>query len=125
MPLTSFLFHPAVVFIRRGQLALAVAIYLYAALASGPNVPASYPDWAMHFIGNVLLFGSVWVATLKRFSIKTQLLVTLPFSVVIELSQVFSQGRQVDPKDMLVNFIGLICAALICRAIEKYGLSKY
>lgn len=124
MPLTRFAFHPVITFIRRAQLVLAIAIYLYAALASGPDTPSSYPDWLLHFIGNACLFGSVWVATLKQFSIRAQLLTTIPFSVVIELGQMFSLGRQVDPKDMLVNFVGLLTAAAICITIEKYGLTQ-
>lgn len=123
MPLSPFIFHPTVTFVRRAQLVVAIIIYLYAALSSGPDIPSAYPDWALHFIGNVLLFGSLWAATLLSFRIRTQLLISLPFSVIIELSQLFSQGRHVDLKDMLVNFVGLGFAALFCWGIERYGLS--
>lgn len=125
MPLSPFVFHPTITLLRRAQLVLAIMVYLYAALASGPNIPSNYPDWMLHLIGNILLFGSVWTATVKQWRIRTQLCITLPFSLIIEFSQMFSQGRQVDPRDMLVNFIGLGAAATLCWGIEKIWLKRH
>lgn len=111
---------PVFRFIRRGQLALALAIYIYALLANDIETAGpSLPDWLLHSVGNLLLFGSFWVALAPRWPLLKILWLTIPVAVVFELAQWFSPNRQVDPLDLLANAVGLAFGLVICALAER------
>lgn len=101
------------------QFIVALVIFCYAALSPAPQFVGNHTDTSMHFVGNVLLFGSAWVALWGRLSIIKLALCLLPFSCAVELAQYFAPGRMVDAKDMLVNVAGLGVGALISAVLQR------
>ncbi len=99
--------------IRIAQFVLAIAVFCYAALSPSPQILTQHSDSSMHFIGNILLYLSAWLALWGRISIVKLAFCLLPFSGMIEMAQYFSPGRVVDIKDLLVNAAGLFCGAII------------
>ena len=100
------------------QFIVALVIFCYAALSPSPQLIGQHSDTSMHFVGNVLLCLSAWLALWGRLSIFKLILCLLPFSLCIELAQYFSPGRMVDFKDMMVNVTGLGVGALVAWAVE-------
>lgn len=98
---------------RIGQFIVAIVIFCYAALSPTPQLLAQHSDSYMHFLGNILLYISAWLALLNRVSVFKLALFLLPFSCMIELAQYFSPGRVVDVKDIGINIAGLTVGALL------------
>lgn len=98
------------------QFIVAIAIFCYAALTPNPQIVGQHSDTSLHFVGNVLLFMSAWVAFWGRLALWKLLVLLLPFSGAIEFAQYFSPGRQVDIKDFAVNVAGL-CSGLTIATI--------
>lgn len=103
------------------QFALAIAIFCYAALSPSPQLIGQHSDSSLHFVGNVLLFLSAWVAFWGRIALWKLLLILLPFSGAIEFAQHFSPGRQVDIKDLGVNVAGLTTGMLIAMLTHVFA----
>lgn len=100
------------------QFITALIIFCYAALSPSPHLVGNHNDTSMHFVGNILLCLSAWVAVWGRVSITHLVLLLLPFSCAIELAQYFSPGRVVDAKDMLINIAGLMVGASIAQGLQ-------
>lgn len=105
-------------YIRFGQFALALAIFACAALMPGEYVPGVASDKTMHFIGNLLLMLSACVALMGRMKLGLLLLMLIPYSLLIEASQWFTPGRQMDIKDVTANMLGLGVGYLLSHLIE-------
>lgn len=118
--LKLFLQHPTVSILRYSQLVLALMVYCYFALSGPDNLPTISNDSVMHFIGNILLFSSIWLAFCFRLSLLSQLIIATPIAIAIEAAQIFSPSRQVDPLDIAFNLAGLAVGAIICMLISKY-----
>lgn len=99
--------------IRIAQFILAVVVFCYAALSPSPQLLTQHSDSSMHFVGNVLLYLSAWLALWGRISIVKLAFCLFPFSGLIEMAQYFSPGRVVDIKDLLMNTAGLCTGAVI------------
>ncbi len=100
------------------QFMVALVIFCYAALSPSPQLIGQHSDTSMHFVGNVLLCLSAWLALWGQLSIFKLILCLLPFSLSIELAQFFSPGRMVDLKDMMVNVTGLGMGAVVAWLVE-------
>ncbi len=100
------------------QFFLAIAIFTYLALMPFPQLPAHTTDKELHFIGNLLLMLSAYVATAGRFKVGLIILVLLPYSAAVEFSQYFTKTRQVDMHDLLANFLGLLSGFVIALIIN-------
>lgn len=105
-------------YIRLGQFALALTIFAVAALMPGKYVPTVSTDKTMHFVGNMLLMLSACVALMGRMKLGLLLLMLIPYSLLIEASQSFTPGRQVDLKDVTANMLGLGFGYLLSHLIE-------
>lgn len=104
------------------QFVLALAIFTYMALTPAPQLATQYSDRTLHFIGNVLLFLSAYVATAGRFRLALLVIFLVPYSAAIELSQYFTLSRQVDWRDLIANFLGLFAgysAALLTAIVWR------
>ncbi len=101
------------------QFAVALIVFCYAALSPAPQFVGNHTDTSMHFVGNVLLFVSAWVALWGRLPIIKLAVCLLPFSCAIELAQYFSPGRMVDAKDMIVNITGLGVGAVVSTVFQR------
>lgn len=104
--------------LRLFQFVVAMGIFCYAALSPSPQLIGQHSDSSLHFVGNVLLFLSAWVAFWGRIALWKLLLVLLPFSGAIEFAQHFSPGRQVDMKDLGVNVAGLASGLIIAAFVN-------
>lgn len=100
------------------QFIVALVIFCYAALSPSPQLIGQHSDTSMHFVGNVLLCLSAWLALWGRLSIFKLILCLLPFSLCMELAQYFSPGRMVDIKDMIMNVTGLGAGAVLAWLVE-------
>lgn len=107
-------------FIRIIQFLLALSIFAGFALMPSryaAEIPAPAP--ILHFIGNVLLFCSAWIAfhgLLKRVILVVML---VPYSAAIELAQWLTPTRTVDPQDLAANMAGLATGFCLAVLIEK------
>jgi VanZ family protein len=108
--------------LRIAQFIVALVIFCYAALTPSPPLFDQHPETSLHFLGNVLLSLSAWLAVWGRIPVFRLVLFLLPFSLMVELAQYFSPGRTVDSNDMLVNITGLGVGALASLLLE--GLVK-
>ncbi len=99
---------PVVKYVRLGQFALAIAIYLYYSLTPGDGLHLATSDKYLHFFGNLLLYLSCSVALFGRFRLRLLIALLIPYSLSIELCQYFSPGRSVDVMDMAANMAGLV-----------------
>ena len=106
-------------YIRLGQFAFALAIFAFAALMPGKYVPAVSTDKTMHFIGNMLLMLSACVALMGRMKLGLLLLMLIPYSLLVEASQWFTPGRQVDLKDVVANMLGLGAGYVLSHLTES------
>ena len=109
--------------LRWAQFVIALVIFCYAALSPSPQLIGQHSDTSMHFVGNVLLTLSAWLAVWGRLSILKVMLCLLPFSLGIELAQYFAPGRMVDVKDMLMNTAGLGVGALLAL-LAQMGIKR-
>ncbi len=101
------------------QFILALGIFSFAALMPNTYVPGQHSDTSLHFLGNLLLFLSAAVACYGRIRMTTLLVLLLPYSIAIELAQGLTPSRQVDPKDMLINVIGLLLGCTLVYLVER------
>ena len=117
----SFINHPAVVAIRRLQF-IAAAI-IFSTLILTPLTPGSsimiLPDWAMHFIGNLLLYLSAWVGLTGLIKPHTLLFVLTAYSIAMELAQSVTPNRTTDAVDLVANLIGLLLAYGIALSLDN------
>lgn len=107
-----------VLFLRVAQFFTALAIFTYAALMPATYITTSQPDHVLHFIGNTLLFLSASIAAFGRMKLGILILLLIPYSLLIELSQWLSPSRHVDSKDIIANMLGLTCGYIIAHASE-------
>lgn len=105
--------------LRMLQFVVALSIFCYAALSPAPQFAGQHADTSLHFVGNILLFVSAWVALWGRLSVRVLVMLLLPFSCAIELAQYLSPGRMVDIKDMAVNVAGLSVGAVIALVLQR------
>lgn len=105
--------------LRLSQWPVAVVIYLYFALTSSANLQMSVGDKYLHFLGNFLLFLSTWTCWRGHMRWPRIYIALVLFAGIIEGSQYFSEGRAVDPLDMLANIAGLTFALGITLAAHK------
>lgn len=100
------------------QFFVAVGVFTYAALMPANHISTNQPDHMLHFIGNTLLFLSASVAAFGRMKLGLLVLLLIPYSVLIELSQWLTPTRQVDGKDVVANMLGLTCGYAIAHMVE-------
>ena len=100
------------------QFFVAIGIFTFAALMPANYVPSGTQDHTLHFIGNTLLFLSASVAAFGRMKLGLLILLLIPYSLLIELSQWLTPTRQVDSKDIAANMLGLSCGYLIAHLTE-------
>lgn len=120
----QFLFHPAVTAIRVLQFFLAASIFFYVTLMPADNAPSQYPDKLMHYIGNILLMGSAYVALMGKLRLHTIVIICCLLSLASELGQSFTATRTTDPADFLMNMLGIGTAYFFCRLIDSVLISK-
>lgn len=116
----SFLFHPAISVLRVLQFFLAVGIFFYFTLMPADYTPSQYPDKLMHYIGNILLMGSAYVALMGRLRIHFIVLLCALLSLASELGQSFTATRITDPADLAMNALGIATAYFVCRLAESF-----
>jgi VanZ family protein len=101
------------------QFLIALMVFTAGALMPSNYITASTSDHTLHFIGNALLFLSASVAAFGRMKLGMLILLLIPYSLLIELSQWLTPSRQVDSKDMIANMLGLTCGFLMAHAVER------
>lgn len=124
MDLQKLLKHPIVAAIRYLQLALAVCVYLFFALSGLQNIAVVVEDSVLHFVGNILLFSSIWLATYFILKLRWQLALSIPFALSVEAAQMLTSTRQVDMYDAGINLAGLLVGATVCHLIHIFVLKK-
>lgn len=96
------------------QFFLALIIFALAALTSNPSpMTSTYPPEVLHFIGNVALFMSGWLAFFNRIKGWKLIIILAIYSVGIELAQKLTLSRQTDIYDIATNLVGLVCGLLL------------
>lgn len=96
------------------QFFAALIIFALAALTSNPSpMVSAYSPGVLHFIGNLALFISGWLAFFNRIKGWKLIILLGIYSVGIELSQRLTQTRQVDIYDIVTNIAGLVCGLLL------------
>jgi len=71
-------------------LQFALAILIFSSVALMPQVyvrDLPSPDYSLHFLGNVLLFLSAWIACKGRMKLGIVIALLIPYSLIIELAQ--------------------------------------
>lgn len=121
--INGFLDSKAFRYLRIGQFLLALGIFTYMALMPTPSLIISGPDYALHFIGNVLLYLSACVALFSRIKLFYLLILLTPYSFCTELAQLMSPWRHVDVGDMLFNLMGLVVGFFIALLV-RYAWAK-
>lgn len=114
--------NPYLTWIRIVQFPIAIAVYIFFALVPDPQnyIKANYSDLALHALGNCLLLISAWLTFVKqRHPILIALIIALPFSFLIEISQGLTLTRTPDAKDLLANFLGIIVGVMLCGIARK------
>ena len=115
-----YLHSPIMSKIRQAQFILAVIIFAVLVLIPNPaSLGLSQNDLILHFIGNVLLILSAWVACLGRYGPIVPLIFAIPYSVALELSQFLTASRTPQLMDVGANVAGLLAGFLIALIIEK------
>ncbi|WNO09492.1 VanZ family protein [Teredinibacter sp. KSP-S5-2] len=118
--LNSIISNASVTKIRQTQFLVAIAIFSTLSLIPNPDsLGINASNTALHFIGNILLILSAWVACLGRYNIWMPLLFAIPYSILIELSQGLTATRQPEVVDILANIAGLAVGFLLCILLEK------
>lgn len=114
--------NPYLTWIRIVQFPIAIAVYIFFALVPDPQsyIPANYSDLVLHALGNCLFLISAWLTFVKRsHAILTALIIALPFSLLIEVSQGLTTTRTPDLKDLLANFAGIVVGVILCGIARK------
>lgn len=104
--------------IRILQFILAICIFTLVALMPSSLIQTNQSDSLLHFIGNLLLFLSAYVAIGSRLKLWLLGLLLLPYSMLVEASQWLTLTRHVDPNDAIANISGLICGYILVVAAE-------
>lgn len=115
---TQLLLKPTFTIIRIGQFFLAIGIFYFFALMPADDTPSNYPDELLHFMGNLLLMGSAYVAVFHKTTLLKTLTVCVFLSGIAELCQSFTASRVTDPADLVVNSLGLAIGYLICKGFQ-------
>ena len=113
---------PYITWIRIVQFPIAIAVYIFFALVPDPQsyIQVNYSDLALHAFGNCLFLISGWLTAVRRpRAILTALIIALPFSLLIELSQGLTMTRTPDLKDLLANFAGIMVGVILCWIAGK------
>ncbi len=119
--LISIFYHPRFKILRYGQFAVAIGLFAYMALSpSPPNPVPSFSDKALHFIGNVLLISSTWVALFGKAGKRRALVLAIAYSLLIEAAQHLSPVRKADVLDATANLIGISFGLGLCFAMDFY-----
>jgi len=122
--LYSLFFNPRLRKLRQSQLLVALTIFTYMALSSSPmQISAILSDKLLHFVGNLLLIGSIWVAFFGAINGRRAVLFAIIYSLSIESIQALTKSRQPDLADAFANLLGIFIGFGICRITEKYLLS--
>ncbi len=107
--------------LRTAQFIIALAVFTLFALMPSRyvhEIPSSAPT--LHFLGNLLIFASAWVAWRHRCRLLLLLIILIPYSILIELAQWLTPSRQVDPMDLIANFCGLFVGFLVAWGLESW-----
>lgn len=96
----------------------ALCVFSFAALMPSSYVNVHHSDSSMHFLGNMLLFLSAALACYGRIRLPALLILLLPYSLAIEFAQWLTPSRQVDPRDMFVNVLGLVTGLGVVYGLE-------
>lgn len=104
--------------LRTSQFILALCIFTAAALLPGNKLPSISSDQTLHFFGNTLLFLSASVAFMGRMKLGILVLLLVPYSILIEMGQSLSPGRQVDIHDVWANIAGLAVGYVLAHLGE-------
>lgn len=116
----TYIHSPIMSKIRQVQFILAVIIFAVLVLIPNPSaLGLSQNDILLHFIGNMLLILSAWVACIGRYGPIVPLIFAIPYSVALELSQFLTASRTPQLSDVLANVAGLFAGFVIALAIEK------
>lgn len=115
---TQLLLKPTFTIIRINQFFLAIGIFCFFALMPADDTPSNYPDELLHFMGNLLLMGSAYVALFHKTTLLKALIVCIFLSGISEFCQSFTASRVTDPADLVVNGLGLALGYLICKGFQ-------
>ncbi|SMF20828.1 Predicted integral membrane protein [Alteromonadaceae bacterium Bs31] len=119
--LATIFFEPRFKILRYGQFVVAIGVFAYMALSPAPpDVAPSFSDKALHFIGNILLISSAWVALFGRASKRKALFIAVLYSLLIEFAQHFSPVRQADFLDATANLLGITFGLALCFFMDFY-----
>ena len=87
-----------------------------------------YDGWEMNIIGNIAMFipvGIVWPICFKKLdTMKKTILAGTGFTLFIELTQLFCQGRHTDVDDLILNTFGAAIGACIVFLIRRKQRKK-
>ena len=109
-----------VVMVRRIQCLLAIGIFIHEALSPSPDTMQLHISTiVLHFVGNILLFGSLWLACYDIFKPKVLVVVALCFSLSIEAAQGFIAGRDPNLFDAATNIAGVLLGWLLCSGVQR------
>ncbi|MBX2858989.1 MAG: VanZ family protein [Cellvibrionaceae bacterium] len=116
----TYIHSPIMSKIRQAQFVLAVVIFAVLVLIPNPSaLGLSQNDFFLHFIGNMLLILSAWVACIGRYGPIVPLIFAIPYSVALELSQFLTASRTPQLIDVLANVAGLLTGFIIALVIQK------
>ncbi len=107
--------------LRVAQFVIALLVFtLFALMPSRyvQEIPSSAPT--LHFVGNLLIFASAWVAWRHRCRLGLLLIILIPYSILVELAQGLTPSRQVDPLDLIANFCGLFVGIIVAWGLERW-----
>ena len=121
--LHTLFFHPRLRLLRRGQLFVALGVFAYMALSSSPGVwTSALSDKLLHFLGNLLLIGSIWVAFFGSINGRLAILFAVIYSLTIESFQALTTMRHPDLFDAAANLLGIFVGFGVCRLSGHYIL---
>jgi len=99
------------------QFAAALVIFAYYALTPGV-MAGSYPDWLLHFAGNILLFLSARLAFLRVKNLWFVVIFALAYGTSMEIAQHLVPARYFDPRDLLANWAGALTGLMVTLALQ-------
>lgn len=109
-----------VVLLRRSQCLLAIGIFIHEALSPNPDAMQFHISAViLHFVGNILLFSSLWFAFYDYLKPKVLFIVPLCFSLSIEAAQGFIVGRDPNLFDAATNVTGILFGWLLCSGVQR------
>ena len=87
-----------------------------------------YDGWLMNVIGNIAMFipvGIVWPVCFNKLdTFKKAVLAGAGYTLFIEITQLFCDGRHTDIDDLILNTTGAAIGAFIVFAIRKHRKRK-